>query len=192
MRTGIKPRSGMALSPEEYEEFILGEPDDVWELVRGRLRKKPLVSVGHADAVFELAFLLRSHLDRRVYRVSHNHARLKHGDCSYFVPDDVVLRVADLVGDPANPWTVDAHTAPALLVAEAWSPSTRRYDIDEKLLAYQERGDLENWRLHPFDRTLTVWRRQPDSSYAETVLHGGAITPAELPGVTIDLNALFV
>ena len=104
MQTRIKPKPGMAMSPEDYEAFILGEPDDVWELVRGRLRKKPLVSVGHADAVFELAFLLRIQLDRRVYRVSLNHARLKHGDCSYFVPDDVVLRVADLVGDTANPW----------------------------------------------------------------------------------------
>ena len=50
---------------------------------------------------------------------------------------------------------------------------------------------LEIWRLHPYDKTLTTWRRQRDGSYAETVYTGGQVHPVALPGVTIDLDALF-
>jgi Uma2 family endonuclease len=187
-----KPYEGMELSPEQYEHLILGDPDETWELVNGRLREKPLMSMGHGDAGFELAFALRNQLDRRVFRVSHNHARLKRTERSYFVPDVVVTRVADFTGDPSNPRTVDAHAAPALLVVEIWSPSTGDYDIEEKLPEYRARGDLEIWRLHPFEHTLTAWRRQPDGTYAESVHHGGTITPGELPAVTIDLDTLFI
>jgi hypothetical protein len=38
---------------------------------------------------------------------------------------------------------------------------------------------------------LTSWQQQPDGSYQETVYRGGTITPVALPGVTIDLEALF-
>ena len=188
----VKPHEGMALSAEQYEHLILGNPDETWELVDGRLREKPLMSMAHGDAGVELVVGLRTQLDRREFRVSFNHARLKRTDRSYFVPDVVVTRVADFTGDRSSPRAVDAHTAPALLVVEIWSPSTGDYDIEEKLPMYRARGDLEIWWLHPFGRTLSAWRRQPDGTYAETVHHGGTITPAELPHVTIDLDALFV
>jgi Uma2 family endonuclease len=188
----VGPHDGMELSPEQYEQLILSEPDQTWELINGRLREKPTMSIGHDDAWFELAFFLRSQLERREYRVAHNDARLKRTDRSYFVPDGVVMRVANIIGDRPNPRAVDAHSFPMLLVAEVWSPSTGDYDIDVKLRAYQERGDHEIWRLHPFERTLTTWRRQPDGTYVETVVHGGTVSSAELPGVTIDLDALFV
>jgi Uma2 family endonuclease len=77
------------------------------------------------------------------------------------------------------------------LVVEVWSPSTGSYDIDAKLPAYQTRGDQEIWRVHPFERTVTVWRRQPDGTYQKTVHVEGSITVASLPGVTIELAELF-
>ncbi|GIW03709.1 MAG: hypothetical protein KatS3mg059_0329 [Thermomicrobiales bacterium] len=43
----------------------------------------------------------------------------------------------------------------------------------------------------PYERTLTAWRRQPDGTYTTQTYHGGIIRPAELPGVTVDLDALF-
>jgi Uma2 family endonuclease len=65
------------------------------------------------------------------------------------------------------------------------------YDVEEKLREYQRRGDLEIWRLHPYERTLTTWRRQPDGGYQESTIRGGAVQPVALPGVTIELGALF-
>jgi hypothetical protein len=45
--------------------------------------------------------------------------------------------------------------------------------------------------VHPYERTLTSWRRQPDGSYAETVHREGIVKPGALPGVAIDLEMLF-
>ena len=67
----------------------------------------------------------------------------------------------------------------------------RDYDVERKLPEYRARGDLEIWRIHPYDRTLTAWRRQPDGSYVESVYRDGVVRPEWLPNVTIDLDALF-
>jgi Uma2 family endonuclease len=77
------------------------------------------------------------------------------------------------------------------LIAEVWSRSTGAYDVDAKLPVYQQRGDLEIWLIHPFERTLTAWRRQSDGSYEETIYREGIVRPASLPGVEIDLGELF-
>ena len=79
---------------------------------------------------------------------------------------------------------------PLPLVVEIWSPSTGDYDVDAKLPVYQQRGDLEIWRIHPYERTLTSWWRQPDGSYQEALQRDDTITPVTLPGVIIDLGAL--
>lgn len=110
---------------------------------------------------------------------------------NYFIPDVFVIPV-ELVRPLRGLRNVlEAYDAPLPLVVEVWSPSTGAYDIDTKLPEYQRRGDLEIWRLHPFDRTLTAWRRQPDGSYTENHYTGGLVQPVALPNVTIDLDTLF-
>jgi Uma2 family endonuclease len=76
-------------------------------------------------------------------------------------------------------------------VVEVWSPSTADFDVEEKLPEYQRRGDLEIWRLHPYERTLTAWRCQPGGSYTETLFAGGLVHPVAVPGVATDLDALY-
>jgi len=76
-------------------------------------------------------------------------------------------------------------------VVEVWSPSTGDYDVDAKLPEYHRRGDQEIWRIHPYERMLTAWRRQPDGSYTETVYTGGVVHPLAFPVVAIDLDTLF-
>ncbi len=76
-------------------------------------------------------------------------------------------------------------------MVEIWSPSTGGYDLDVKVTACKARGDAEIWRLHPHQRTLTRWVRQPGGSCAEFVHTGGVIELHALPGVTVDLDALF-
>jgi Uma2 family endonuclease len=76
------------------------------------------------------------------------------------------------------------------LVVEVWSPSTGHYDVATKLKGYRERGDTEIWFIHPYERTLTAWRRQPDGSYVEETHRGGVVAVASLPGVVIDLDVL--
>ena len=63
--------------------------------------------------------------------------------------------------------------------------------MNEKVGEYQRRGDVEIWHIHPYERTLTAWRRQPDGTYIESLHTGGTMQPIVLPHVTIDLGALF-
>ncbi len=76
-------------------------------------------------------------------------------------------------------------------MAEVWSPSTGDYDVEDRLPEHQRRGDAEIWRLHPYERTVTIWRRLDDGSYSESVVVSGSVQPIALPGVTIDVDPLF-
>ena len=85
---------------------------------------------------------------------------------------------------------LEVYDQPLPFVAEVWSRSTGDYDIAVKLAVYQQRGDLEIWYMHPYERTLTARRRQSDGSYSEDRYTGGVVPVLSLPGVTIDLDAL--
>lgn len=60
-----------------------------------------------------------------------------------------------------------------------------------KIPEYQHRGDLEIWRIHPYERTLTSWVRQSDGTYRQSIYQDGVVTPTALPGVMIALAELF-
>lgn len=182
----------MPISFETYARVAQEDTDAHWELVCGRLRQKPPMTIEHDGADWELAAQLAAQIDRRHYLVSQN-AKLSIPLGSYYVPDLCVIPVA-LVRRirRERPRELAVLQEPLPLVVEIWSPSTGSYDADTKLPAYRERGDAEIWRLHPYDRTLTAWRRQADGSYAELTAGGDAVVElAALPGVRIDLAALF-
>jgi hypothetical protein len=54
---------------------------------------------------------------------------------------------------------LEAYTEPLPPIVDIWSPSTGGYDIEENRAEYWRRSDLEISRIHPFQRTVTVWRR---------------------------------
>lgn len=179
------------MTEEAYRQFALGDLKGQWELVRGHLREKPGMSVEHGAVMTNLMELLVLQLDRKEFRVRPMHARLRRSANTYYLPDVVVIpaRLEQVLRQRAN--SLDAYSEPLPLVVEIWSPSTGNYDIDEKVPDYQRRGDLEIWRIHPYERTVTAWRRQPDGTYAESVVRGGILRPVALQSVEIDLEALF-
>ena len=181
----------MPVTQETYERIILERAEENWEVHQGRLREKPSMTFAHNDGMFEIGRQLGNQLDRRHYRVRVNAGHVRRTERTYYIPDVCVLPI-----HLTNPYrdrsdVLEVYDAPLPLVVEVWSPSTGGYDVDAKLPAYRKRGDLEIWRLHPFDRVLTVWRRQPDDTYAESTYAGGRVDIASLPGVTIGLDALF-
>lgn len=181
----------VGISPTTYERVALRDPDGHWELHRGQLREKPGTSFEHNDVMVVLPYQLHAQLDRAAYRILVNAGRLRVSERNYYIPDVAVIPTSIMQSLRDRPGRLEMYADPLPLVVEIWSPSTGSYDIREKLAGYQERGDLEIWRIHPYDRTLTAWRRRPDGSYTETVYHDGAITPESLPGVVIDLVTLF-
>lgn len=158
------------VSERTFQQLALEDPEGHWELYRGKPRRKPRRKPGmtfaHNHVEVWLAVQLGQQLDRRRFDVRSNAGHDRR---------DVL----------------EWYDAPLPLVVEIWSPSTGDYDVDTKLSEYPRRGDLEIWRIHPFDRTLTAWRRQPDGTYTESHYTSGVVKPVALPGVTIDLDTLF-
>ena len=181
----------MPVSEETYKRVALEDTDNVWELVCGRLRAKPLMTTEHNEVGRALYAQLLPQLDRRQYSIAKDDGRLRRSNGSYFVPDVFVIPRAMVRRLREQPGTFEVYDDPMPLVAEVWSPSTGNYDVDEKLREYQRRGDQEIWLIHPYEHTLTAWRRQPDGSYSQTVYTGGVLQPVALPYVTITLADLF-
>ena len=181
---------GVEVSEEEYRRFVLGDPRGLWELVEGRLREKPPMSVEHGDLMSNLGRQLLVQLEPSEFQVRFNHARLRRSPSNYVVPDLVVLPMTAVRALREQAGSLDAYSDPLPLVLEIWSPSTGDYDVDDKLPAYQRRGDDEIWRLHPYERTLHASVRRASGGYDETLYTGGTVRPAALPGVVIDLDTL--
>jgi Uma2 family endonuclease len=178
------------IDDEAYERIALADGDHLWELWGGVLVEKPGMSFEHNDAQVEIVRQLLPQLDRNQFRVRFNSARVRRSR-SYFIPDVVVVPLDPGRVRATSPGPLETYAEPAALVVECWSPSTGRYDVNAKLPEYMARGDLVIWRIHPYERKLTAWRRREDGSYAEVVYLGGVVPVESLPGVTIDLDAVF-
>lgn len=178
-------------SEESYRRLALGDPQGRLELHRGVVREKPGMSVEHGDTQSYLVVMLQNQLDRRDYRLRAGHARLRCSEDTYYVPDVVVIPTAMEQALRVRPNSLDAYADPLPLVVEIWSPSIGDYDVHEKLPDYQRRGDREIWYIHPYQRTLTAWRRTDNGDYVVTTYRGGIVPVESLPGVSIDLDALF-
>jgi Uma2 family endonuclease len=177
------------ITEAEYRTLALEDGDHTWELWDGVPVAKPGMSVGHNDAAMLMGYWLLNQLDWDVYMVRVDAPRTRINPRNYFVPDVAVVPVASAAHLERH--ELEVYARPLPLVVEVWSPSTGGYDQGAKLRAYKERGDAEIWLLHPIDRTLRASRRQPDGSYVEAVYPGGVVEVASLPGVRIDLDALF-
>lgn len=177
------------ISEQAYRELALVEPQ--WELWDGVPLEKPLMTAVHDNTAFRLGFILQLQLGWNTYRVNVNGGKARVSGRTYFIPDVVVIPAAYQHALDEGLRGFNAFAQPLPLVVEVWSPSTGAYDYARKLDAYRERGDREIWYIHPYDRTLRVWRRRPDNAYDELQYLGGQVPVASLPGVTIDLDALF-
>jgi Uma2 family endonuclease len=177
------------MSEAEYEAFINSGVEGSWELHDGRLVEKPGMSWRHHDIITEFIARLHRQLDRSAFRVF-TESRVRRPTATIFLPDVAVVPAA--YGDEIRDLPELAiFSDPLPLVIEVWSPSTGDYDVNTKIPIYQKRGDLEIWRIHPYERTLTRWVRQADGTYRESVHRSGTISPTALPQVTLDLDTLF-
>jgi Uma2 family endonuclease len=178
-------------SETAYRHQALADPDRKWELHDGILREKPPMTAAHNWLAERLGYLLLSQLDWTMFQVRTDKGRVRRPGATYFVPDVFVVPTAAVKPLLEQPTVLEVYDQPLPLVVEIWSPSTGDYDVDAKVPVYQQRGDREIWRIHPYERTLIAWQRQSDGSYLETVYREGIVRPASLPGVAIDLSALF-
>ena len=180
------------ISVATYVKVALEDSDDLWELDRGHLRSKPGGTIEHNCALRVLHRRLVLQLAEPEYAVSSNGGRLSISRDTYFVPDLFVIPRAFVDQKLREmPDQLEVYDEPMPLVVEVWSDVVGDYDVEEKLRRYQQRGDLELWRIHPTEQTLVAWRRRLDGSYSETRCEGGTVRPLALANVTIELARLF-
>lgn len=182
----------MPISAETYERLALEDDDVKWELVCGRLRRKPDMTTEHNQVARTLAMLIGRQIDLYEHTVGTDSGRVRTSTGSYYVPDLCVIPMSYVRRLKERPGTFEVYDDPIPLVVEVWPPSTGDYDVEDKLAEYKRRGDLEVWRIHPYERTLTAWRRRPDGGYDEAVIREGTITPMALPHVVIEFDMLFL
>ena len=181
----------MGVSLEEYQHLAEADHGGRWEYVCGEPRRKPDVTTEHRGAINVLDHMMQRQLDINEFEVCRNDGRLRAPGGNYRVPDLFVVPRALVQRLLARPRTFEVYDDPMPLVVEVWSPSTGGSDFTDKLAEYQQRHDQEIWHLHPYRRTVTVWRLQPDGSYHETTHTDGILRPAALPDVQIDVGRLF-
>lgn len=184
----------MAVSEATYERVALEDPTGGWELVCGRLRAKPGMTTEHGQTIRRLDLRLAVQLEGLApgaYEISAGTAKLRIPTGSYYIPDLCVLPMEFVRRKRQElPGRLEVYDEPMPLVVEVWSPSTGDYDVEQKLRDYQQRRDTEIWRIHPYEKTLTAWRRRSDGGYDETTYRGGSVQPVGLPGVTIEIERL--
>lgn len=179
------------ISQATYEAVASEASDHQWELFDGRLVEKPRMSIPHNRLMARLNAQLVRQLNVDQFEVRMNTGRVRSSGRNFYVPDVHVIPVELLEMSVAAGVELEILDQALPFVAEVWSPSTGDYDVDEKFPIYRQRGDLEIWRLHPYERTLTAWRQRADGGYDESIQKGGVVHPVGLPNVTIDLDDLF-
>jgi hypothetical protein len=180
------------ISEEDYVRLALYDPRIKWELHGGLLVEKPGMSFTHLDTGAILVHQLAQQLPLSKYRILSNDGRLRRPMRTYLIPDVSVVS-SELIRSlrRAQPRGLGVFDEPLPFVAEAWSPGTGHYDVNVKIPIYKQRGDVEIWHIHPYERTVTIWRRQDDGSYDEQTVTSGTIRLHALPDVVIDVEALF-
>jgi Uma2 family endonuclease len=73
------------------------------------------------------------------------------------------------------------------------SPSTRKYDLNEKFNLYEASGVKEYWTVAPADKDVAVFLLQENGRYAEGIIYRGStkIPVQTLPGLEVDTEELF-
>jgi Uma2 family endonuclease len=181
----------MVVSAPTYSELALSEAGHRLELHDGILVEKPPMSIGHNRTLHRLSACFYQPLDLSRFDIRVNSTRLFLPDNTYYIPDLAIMTVAAVQALGERYEVLEVYAAPLPLVVEIWSPATGDYDVSEKIPGYRTRGDIEIWRIHPFERTITAWRRQQDGGYGETRYTTGTIEPIALPGVGFEVEGLF-
>lgn len=149
------------------------------------------MTFAHSHTIDLLMAQLYRQLDLTLFAVCVNHGHVRRSDETSYIPELFVVPL----GLENQRWDVrdvlETFGQPLPLVVEVWWPSTGGYDVDATFPKYRRRGGLEIWRLNPYDRVLTAWRRRSDGEYDARGCRGGVIEPVALPDVAIDLDALF-
>lgn len=174
-------------SEERY--FAEAPEDKIWEFKDGEVIVHSPATLRHQRPVLFLTMLLSFYVqERQLGEVFNGPAALHLREGSAKEPDIFFIRREHLASI-GNTWVY----APADLVIEVMSPSTRSYDLLEKAQDYLEAGVLEYWVVDSQRHQVHVYvSGYPHAQTWEVrVLERGRLTSAAVPGFWIEVAWLW-
>lgn len=181
--------AGTLMTPEEFDCAEVDSDDaSRYELIHGYLIVTPIPSEAEADPNETLGYLLRK------YQETHPHGqsldktlpeRHVYSGENRRRPDRVIWAGLGRHPDPRND--------PPTIVVEFVSRGrrNRQRDYVEKRQEYEALGVKEYWVIDRFQRTLTVFTRQPATAAERVVAENEVYTTPLLPGFELPLARLF-
>jgi Uma2 family endonuclease len=170
-----------------YEEWLELPEERNEEIVNGEIRIMPMAKFGHAMIVTNLNHQLFGQLDRKKYVVLTGSWGL------VIQPEPLTCRAPDLaVFERSAIREVDGYirSAPDLLV-EVLSPRNTPKDIRLKTVEYSSLGVPEFWIVNPDRRNVEILLFEDGHLRRKTMVTEGALRPVRLPGVSIDIEAIW-
>ena len=179
-----------------YGDYLNWPDEERWELIDGEAYDmSPAPSRWHQQISMELAKQIAVFLTGKKCEVYHApfDVRLPEADEDDSETMTVVQPDIAVICDPAKLDNRGCRGAPDFVV-EILSPFTASKDQIEKLALYEKHGVKEYWIIHPTDNLLTAHLLGKDGKYGTPAIYEGkgSLEVATLPGLTVDLDAVFV
>ncbi len=180
-----------------YADYLTWIDDRRRELINGFIHNMSAPWRKHATVTMNLGFLIKFFIKRRKGKCQIFHApfdvRLPiNGATENNKIRNVVQPDICVICDPSKLDEKGCLGAPDLIV-EVQSPSTMKYDMNDKFNLYEMAGVKEYWVVIPNANEVAVFLLQSNGKYDNgTVYELGQKVPVHtLKGLTIDLNELF-
>jgi Uma2 family endonuclease len=164
------------------------DPSKRYEIIDGELYVSPSPRVPHQRTVGACFRYLARAEDAGYGYAYPGNVDVVLDEQNVFVPDLIFIAKDRLsIANDAN-----VRGAPDVVV-EVLSPGTKHRDFGPKLEAYARAGVKFYWVADTFSRTMQVFQRQEDGTFAEpALLEGGdALSCPLFPDLTVPVSELF-
>ncbi|GAC1353280.1 MAG: Uma2 family endonuclease [Polyangiales bacterium] len=143
----------------------------------------------HAALAANVTAILLRALEGQPCRVHSADLRVRIEASGLTTYPDVSVVCGELVRDPED---ADAVLNP-LIVVEVLSPSTERYDREEKRVHYQQVVSLRSIVLVAHDkRRIDVWSRAMDGKWMHDQADAGGCASLNAQGCVLDVDAVYL
>jgi len=179
----LRPRHSF----DEYLSVEEKSPEVRHEYVAGEIFAMAGASVEHSALATALAGMFLGHLRGGPCRPHGSDLRIRIESVDVATYADVSVICDPIERAPGSP----THVLNPVLVVEVLSPSTERYDREQKRLYYQQIPALEEYVLVAQDRRrVEVWRRD-GHNWSQLVHDAGAIVELRSIDYRLDVDDLY-
>lgn len=177
------------ITAAEYYQRPEYEEHDLIQLINGEVIVGMPPILKHQSIVGEIFFLLMTIARKLGGKAYTSPVEVYLDEDNVFEPDVVFVAPDNLAITQQDPKRMVG--APNLVV-EVLSPSTAKYDRQEKYQAYERHGVDEYWIVDPLHETIEVWNIGDDATYKrQGAFAGDDVFASTVLGESINVKDIF-